>query len=85
MWILYTIIIILVGVICTLIYALSNQSKKVDIYENWIDQFSTEVFEVYVKLRQVDEKNLFVKDDDVGFVFSEILRIIKEFNEKVGK
>jgi hypothetical protein len=31
----------------------------------------------------VDDKNLFEKDDDVGFVFSEILRVTKEFNERI--
>jgi hypothetical protein len=31
----------------------------------------------------VDDKNLFEKDDDVGFVFSEVVRITKEFNDTV--
>ena len=31
----------------------------------------------------VDDKNLFEKDDDVGFVFTEIVRITKEFDEKI--
>jgi hypothetical protein len=31
----------------------------------------------------VDDKNLFEKDDDVGFVFSEILRVTEEFNESI--
>ena len=38
---------------------------------------------VIATLVPLDEKGLFEKDDDVGFVFSEILRIIKEFDDKI--
>jgi hypothetical protein len=38
---------------------------------------------VYKRLKMVDDKNLFEKDDDVGFVFSEIQRVIQEFNDSI--
>lgn len=73
----------LVLIICALTYACFNLLKKVEVYENWVDTFRQESESLYKKLKSVDERNLFEKDDDVGFVFSEIQRITKEFNEKV--
>ena len=84
MEILLIIIITVLAIICgALMYACYNLLKKVEIYEEWAEEFRTEVNQMYDKLKAVDEKNLFEKDDDVGIVFSEILRITKEFNEKV--
>lgn len=60
------------------------------IYEQWISFFQSEIEEVDKKLKEVDvisgtegTYRLFEKDDDVGFVFSEISRIIDEFNQRV--
>ena len=73
-------LLLLVGVLG---YSCYNLLKKVEVYEDWVGEFRTEIDQFYIKLKEVDDKNLFEKDDDVGFVFSEILRISKEFNEKV--
>jgi hypothetical protein len=57
--------------------------KKIEVHEEWIDQYRSEINNVYKRLKMVDDKNLFEKDDDVGFVFSEILRVTEEFNESI--
>jgi hypothetical protein len=80
-------LIILIGLLLISIGALSyacyNLLRKIEVYENWVDTFREESEGLYQKLKSVDDRNLFEKDDDVGFVFSEILRITKEFNDKV--
>ena len=53
------------------------------MYETWVDTFQTEVNQMYGRLKAVDERNLFEPDEDVGFVFSEIVRITKKFNDMV--
>lgn len=68
---------------CALGYACFNLLKKIEIYENWLVMFRSEIDQVYTKIKAVDDKNLFDKDDDVGFVFTEIVRITKEFDEKI--
>lgn len=68
---------------CALAYACFNMIKKIEIYEEWLDFFKTEVDDVYNKMKSVDDRNLFEKDDDVGFVFTELLRISKEFKERI--
>jgi transcription elongation factor Elf1 len=68
---------------CALGYACYNLIKKIEVYEDWLDMFRNEIDQVYSKIKAVDDRNLFEKDDDVGFVFSEIVRITKEFDEKI--
>lgn len=75
--------ILSVGVASALGYACFNLLRKIETYEEWADLFRSEVDSVYTRLKMVDDKNLFEKDDDVGFVFSELLRIAKEFNDTV--
>jgi hypothetical protein len=36
----------------------------------------------YRRLKEIDDKQIFEKDDDVGFVFSEIVRLIENIKEK---
>lgn len=68
---------------CALGYACYNMLKKIEVHEEWIEQYRAEIQNVYKRLKMVDDKNLFEKDDDVGFVFSEIQRVIQEFNENI--
>jgi hypothetical protein len=68
---------------CALGYACYNMVKKIEVYEEWLDYFRTEVDEVYQQMKAVDDRNLFEKDDDVGFVFTELVRISKEFSERI--
>jgi transcription elongation factor Elf1 len=91
MWIILTTIFFICS--CGLGFACYNMVKKIEVYEDWLDYFRTEIHDVHTRLddvdksgifvSSVDEKGMFAKDDDVGFVFSEILRIIREFDEKI--
>jgi len=56
---------------------------KVDIYEAWILGYKNQIEETYQALKFVDEKQIFEKDDEVGFVFSDILKIIKDLRTKI--
>lgn len=64
-------------------YANLNQEKHINVYEEWVENFREQVDVVYLRMKAVDEQNLFEKDDDVGFVFSELLRISKEFSDSI--
>ncbi len=83
MWLLITLLVIFFLTTCALGYACYNLLKKIEVYEEWLDMFRKEVSDVYNRIKAVDDRNLFEKDDDVGFVFSEIVKIIKEFDEKI--
>lgn len=78
--IIYSILIISLIV---LIFILKINFKKIEIYEQWILSFKNEVDLTYKHLKEIDEAHIFEKDDDVGFVFQDILSLIKNLNEKV--
>lgn len=72
-----------IAIICVLLFIISNLIKKLNVYENWVVMFQTEVNQMYDRLKSVDERNLFEKDDDVGQTFQDILNIVKLFNDTV--
>lgn len=83
MWIIATLMVIFFISTCALAYACYNLLRKIEVYEEWLDMFRTEIGDVYKRIKAVDERNLFEKDDDVGATFADILRITKEFDEKI--
>ena len=67
---------------------MKKQEKSEDIlfgYMEYLDKFSRIVEASDKKLKEVDNKRMFEKDDDVGVIFSSILKIqeiLNEFNVK---
>ncbi len=58
------------------------KDDKIQTYENWILQFDTDIKQTYKQLKDIDDKNIFSRDDDVGFAFSRILSIIEKLKDK---
>jgi len=72
--------------VCSLIacYIIINiNSDKITTYENWVIEFKKDVQQTYQQLKNVDNKNIFQKDDDVGFVFVQLLDIIEKLKDKI--
>lgn len=76
------------SILAYLVYSLSKKNNILEIITDqqseWIDDFGDEIKQVYNRLKAVDNSNIFEKDDDVGFAFSEILRITREFDEEIN-
>ncbi len=81
--ILSIIVVVETLLIGTLAYLVFNLNRKNEVYESWLSRFRTQLDETYKRLKSVDDRNLFEKDDDVGFVFSEIVRIMQDFDEEI--
>lgn len=54
----------------------------IETMQNWSIQYKILVENTYRRLKEIDDKQIFEKDDDVGFVFSEIVRLIENIKEK---
>lgn len=67
-----------------LIRGLLLSESKLEVYESWIQETRDHATEIYNNLKIVDEKQIFEKDDDVGFVFSEIISLVNELNNKIS-
>ena len=93
--ILYTIISVLSVLVIilgfTTINLLRKNEKAEDIvvgYLQYLDQFSRIIEASSKKLKEVDNRRIFEKDDDVGIIFESILKIqeiLNEFNVKKYK
>lgn len=72
----------------TTINLLRKNEKAEDIvvgYLEYLDKFSRIIEASNKKLKEVDNKRIFEKDDDVGVIFDSILKIqdiLNEFNVK---
>lgn len=70
--------------------ALSAQLKRISQYElliddyyKWVLDIRTSLNSTYIKMKNVDDKSIFYKDDDVGFAFQELLQLIKSVNDRI--
>jgi len=78
--------VILAISLCVNLYlamSLDRNFEKIDTLEKWILEFRNDVDVTHNKLKEVDDKQMFQKDDDVGFVFSEIIKLIEKLNKRI--
>ena len=71
-------LLILIGILC---YGLFISIKKIDVYEQFIIDRKDEYNRLLYRLRELDQKEMFEKDDEVGVIFSEIKDEIEEFKK----
>jgi len=81
-----TIILLSIGLIASL-YANYNLLKNyeqseeyVENLESWVKQFSKTITDMNRELKQIDDKGSFKSDDEVGYFFKELKRIIEQLN-----
>jgi|TARA_B100001094_G_C17985223_1_gene697310 hypothetical protein len=80
--------VLVVILLFTTINLLRKNEKAEDIvvgYLEYLDKFSRIIEASNKKLKEVDNKKMFEKDDDVGVIFDSILKIqdiLNEFNVK---
>ena len=67
----------------TLGYLVYIGQKKIDIYEQWVLEFRTDVNNVYTQLQQLDDNQIFQKDDEVGVIFLDIVTLIEKLNTRI--
>jgi hypothetical protein len=58
------------------------QLHKSWIYENWIFDLKSDVEETYLQIKDIDNKQWFQSEDDVGEVFRSITDLITHLNER---
>jgi len=75
------VILILVFIILSLVYAVYNLLSKVERYEDFIDQQELNNQTLLETLRRIDSKQMFEKDDEVGSLFTQIKDILTQFKQ----
>ncbi len=78
-------ILVLLTAIGFLIKALNVQLRKVQTYTAWIIDLQNKVDDVVQTMHELDDKQMFSKDDDVGSVFQQMVELVDTLNEKTTK
>tara|TARA_B100000287_G_scaffold324577_1_gene308662 strand:+ start:205 stop:459 length:255 start_codon:yes stop_codon:yes gene_type:complete len=78
-WIISTIILIVITTI--LGFALFNLLKKNETLEDFISKQSDAIEACDLRLKQIDDKNIFYSDDEIGWFFKEVKKIQEALNE----
>ena len=78
-WIISSIILIIIVTIMS--FALRNLLKKNETLEDFIAKQSEAINACDQRLKQLDEKNVFYSDDEIGFFFKEVQKIQEALNE----
>jgi len=74
------IVILFLLVFCSvLIYLVKNSLNKIEFYEKFINDRRQRYERLLNTIREIDSKELFEKDDDVGAVFTQIKEEIESF------
>ena len=74
--------LVLVG---CLIYAIKNLYTKNKIYEQWIVDTQDGVEKLYSDMQELDSKQMFEKDDEVGTLYESVNELINDFRQKVNE
>ena len=73
------IILVLLAVLCVASwYGLWNTMRKMEVMEDWIDEYTTRMLNVNKTIKQLDYKEYFAEDDEVGIIFKEIEKAVNE-------
>jgi hypothetical protein len=76
------IIAIISSILCILLgYTTYNMLKKVELYEEYIDEEIKNNETLLETLRKIDNKQMFEKDDEVGGLFDQIKNTIIRFKK----
>lgn len=63
-------------------YRLNYLLNYIELYQSKFEQFKSKVNDTYKQLKELDDRQMFEKDDDVGFVFDEIVKLIENLNNQ---
>lgn len=81
-----TIIILALALIGSL-YVIYNLLRKyeqgeeyIENLETWFNQFSKTIIKMNQQIKKIDHKGSFEADDEVGYFFKELKKIIKQFD-----
>jgi len=75
----YILILLLLSIIIILIYGLKNSLNKIETYETFIRERRDGYTQLYNRMKDIDSRNLFESDDEVGVVFTELKDEIESF------
>jgi hypothetical protein len=68
-----------------LVYVIRNLYIKNGVYEGWIVKTRDSVSEIRESIKDIDSKEIFESDDEVGVVYTGIRDIILDLDSKINE
>ena len=65
------------------IIIIKKKLKIIDIYQDWVLTTISKLQNTYIRLKEIDDKQMFEKDDDVGVAFKNILDAVDSLNKEI--
>ena len=62
-------------------YVIWNLTRKTEMLETWIEDFSDRITRVQQELKDIDSTGHFEADDEIGTIFDGIKEVISELND----
>ncbi len=66
-------------------YVIWNLTRKTELLETWIEDFSDRVTDVQRELSDIDSTGHFEADDEIGSIFNGIKEVVNELNNFTEK
>jgi len=67
-------------VVYNLLRKYEQSEEYIENLETWVSQFSKTITEMNQEIKKIDSKGSFESDDEVGYFFKELKRIINQIN-----
>lgn len=75
----------MVGLLVTSWYVIWNLTKKTELLETWVEDFSQTIETINRELKEIDTKGSFESDDETGAIFKQIQDTIKQLDSYKGE
>ena len=62
-------------------YVIWNLTRKTELLETWVENFSDRIARVQQELKDIDSTGHFEADDEIGSIFEGIKEVINELND----
>jgi len=78
-------IVILGSVVLIEGYIIWNLTRKTELLETWVENFSDKVTQIQRELTEIDSTGHFEADDEIGTIFSSIKEVVNDLNNFTEK
>ena len=88
-------LVISIGLSLVMFILIKNLLKKIDVYEEWVLDFKTDLVDTLQQMREIDkqgtfatslpdpEKGIFESDDQVGIIFKDLTSLVEKLNQRI--
>ena len=78
-------LVLMTILLVTSCYGIWNVIRKLELLENWIEDFFNTIEKVQIDLQKIDYKGYFEADDEVGEIFKQIKTTINQIDRFKGE